>query len=131
MNSLINLVVGDWSHDGHGITDTTLIRSNRNYDDLIKAYKAGCEIVGFELDNICRSYDDGELPVDNAEMLRDAGFDLNTLEGYEGVDEAIYITSEDFTIIYLAICQMGDPKFLYEYVTAYPIHIGGYGLFYD
>ena len=55
----INLIVGDWSGDGHTVTETVTISSNCSVDSIRLAYKEGSEILGFDLsETVCREFED-------------------------------------------------------------------------
>ena len=45
----LNLIVGDWSHDGHGMTDSVGIRCNRTIAEVQKAYDAAVKLTGMDL----------------------------------------------------------------------------------
>jgi len=130
MNRLIRINYGDCSGDGHRITDSSLIRSNRSPEDLSKAYQKGSKIIGFDFkETIARDYEDNHLPEDNAFLLQDFDFDLTVLDSYTEDLDNITLMSEEYVDLYLKICQLGDPDFLYEYTRMSEIDIGGYGLF--
>lgn len=130
MNTMIQIMVGDMSGDGHNITETTSIKSNKSYDDVREAYKKGCEIVGFDLtETVCKEYEDSHLDEDKAIALQNAGFDLTDLQDFDDDLEDINLIAEDFLTLYLNICQIGDPSFQYEYASMRQLKIGGYGLF--
>ena len=40
------LVLGDWSGDGHGISEKVLIESNVSVQEIQEAYKASCKLTG-------------------------------------------------------------------------------------
>lgn len=58
----IELKLGDWSHDGHGITESIYISSNISTLKLKKAYKLGAKILGFDFSEIvARNYEDSKI----------------------------------------------------------------------
>lgn len=65
----IELVVGDWSHDGHCQTDTVVISSNLSKKDIVKAYGLGVQISGVNLEKIASDYEDGYLTAKDAQKL--------------------------------------------------------------
>lgn len=122
---IVQLTVGDWSDDGHGKVDNTLVKSNLNKDDVLKAYKDGCKVCGFDITKYCEDYEDNSVPM---ELIRKVPPKiLDSL--YEETDEEYGATSEDFAQIYLWICKQGNPNFVYKVFVPKEIHIGGYGLF--
>lgn len=60
---MINLVLGDDSGDGHGRTETVTIRSNIDKEEVSKAYKAGVNVTGIDVENdVANDYEDSLLP---------------------------------------------------------------------
>ena len=128
---LVTLTVGDWSNDGHGMTDVVAVESNKNIESILAAYKKGTEIVGFELHEQCRAYEDNSFPMKHYEKLMDLEVDLELEEEAEPDSSSIgLISGDDFAAIYIAICKLGDPEIQMDVVQLRNINIGGYGLFY-
>ena len=69
------------------------------------------------------------LPEDQALILLDHGFDLSGFDSYTEDLDDLTLMGEEYVELYLKICQLGDPDFLYEYTRMSEINIGGYGLF--
>lgn len=44
----IKIEIGDWSGDGHGISEIVEITANRTIDDLKQLYKKSCELTGLQ-----------------------------------------------------------------------------------
>lgn len=124
----ITLTLGDWSHDGHGLTKRITIESSLDVKALIKAYQAGIKTSGVDAYEIACDYEDGSLPEDDYNNLVSLGFDVKNLQG----DDNVYnLTPDGYTAIWLFIAQLGDPKFTFKRLDnhAANINIGGYGLF--
>jgi len=49
------LVVGDWPHDGHGVTEKVLIETNKTIQEVQNAYKASCKLTKISFTGIKRS----------------------------------------------------------------------------
>lgn len=141
----ITLVAGDWSHDGHGMTDNIFIKSNLTHKQIEKAYKAGAKKIGIDLvEDVCEEYEDTRLPEDLFMKLEETGFDVQSLHPYldtkwseeelediRSGQEDVHLYGDKFAEIYLHFCKIGNPDFQYEIVSdsAPRIHIGGYGCF--
>lgn len=136
-----SLVVGDWSGDGHDKTSMTVIRSNLDSKQIMKAYKKASKKLGFSLiDDVAADYEDRTLSRDQLQALVDNGMKLDVL-GYEydikeatecledKDSEGIGIYSEAYRDIFLAIVKMGDESFQWEVSHGDSLNIGGYGLF--
>lgn len=125
----IDLILGDWSGDGHGQSQTVIINSNLRKDELLTAYEAGTKLVGFDLINdVCEEYEDNRMKREYKTKLLDLGFPDFYEDGLE--EDTCYLDQELFAQIFLFICKLGNPSFEHEIVESDSfIHIGGYGLF--
>lgn len=60
----MKLVLGDWSEDGHGISDEVIVHVNYSVTDVQNAYKAACKKTGISFNHnddfteIERDYDE-------------------------------------------------------------------------
>ena len=122
MNNVTNLVIGDWSDDGHGKTATITIKSNLTSKGIEKAFKVGAKKIGVDITSLCEDYEDYGLPDEAIAKLKKAGYEGDEEEGFL---EAGY---ESFAAIYLFTVKIGDPSFEYKEVDGKNINIGGYGL---
>ncbi len=128
----IRLVLGDWSHDGHGQTSEEYINSNLSLKQINAAYKKGTKKIGFDFcDTAACEYEDSTISKENFKALRDAGFD-DELENCDddSEEDGVSIWRDDFTRMYLFIVKLGNPAFTFtEAKDEGTIHVGGYGLF--
>jgi hypothetical protein len=132
----INLIVGDWSHDGHNMTDTVTIHSNLNVKELEAAYKKGAKKIGVDpTKEIAEEYEDNKISKEAYDKLVTHGFDVKDLIDVPDPDESedsydLY-SSEAFSEIWLFVAKTGNPDFEYEMLeeSDNSINIGGYGLF--
>lgn len=127
----INLVVGDWSHDGHSKTETVTILSNLDKKALEKAYKKGSKKVGFDLEtDVCADYEDMSMSEDISEKLKAAGIKPHDYVEEDEAGLSFSYNHEAFATLWLDIARLGNPDLKYE-ITAdnnTTINIGGYGL---
>lgn len=130
---MINLVLGDWSGDGHSKTEIVSILSNLLKNDIEKAYKKGCKKVGFDLTkDVCAEYEDMSASKEVVEALRAVGFKPEDfLEEDDDGDWSFAYNGDAFAELWLRIAQLGNPDFKYEITTHNTpnINIGGYGLY--
>lgn len=142
MEHLVQVVVGDWSNDGHGRTETFFIRSSLNGSELARAHAAGSSIVGFSLkDDVCTGYENSLITKAQLLKLQELGMtyetenrtddeDLITTDYRDReIEPSFYIGREDFFNFYLFIATLGNPEFKYELIKPGKVNIGGYGLF--
>ena len=118
------LIVGDWSHDGHGMTQEFIIESNISIYDLRLAYIAGEEIIGVSFSKFFSNYDQSFMSKDLEEKLSKY-IDLSIFDLDQDLDP------EEYIHIWLQIAKIGRPDFEYKSVdyNIPEMEIGGYGLF--
>jgi len=127
-------MAGDWANDGHGMTQSIIIKSNFTKDQIKEAYKSGTEIIGFDLkSDCCRKYEDDLLTTEQVNKLKSYGIIVEFECEWDGADlsEGFHVIPDEYTEIFLKICRLGDPDFNYEILDTPEVHIGGYGIFYS
>lgn len=149
---LVDLVLGDWSNDGHGLTETITVRCNLTPQQLEDAYNAGVEQLGLDVeDDVARDYEDPFLYFDQWEKLAAKGMTLERLFAHELKgeyasylfddateflkepvdDEGFQIDEQAYVELWLFTASLGDPSLKWEVTEDDSPHvrIGGYGLF--
>lgn len=146
--NFINLVIGDWSGDGHGLTETVMIKTSLTAKQINTAYNAGCDKIGFNLiTSVCRHYDETRLDYDYYKKLKESGFDFRgfgwdkktvawikefesgQLDDSDGNEPELYLNQEQYLAIYLFFIKIGNPDFNCLKIDGSEVRIGGYGLF--
>lgn len=133
----LNLVVGDWSRDGHGMSNKYLYDVNLSKEALAQAFLDGCAKIGItkqeysEKDfgfQFCKRYSDYRVPQSFIDKLVAAG--LDPLE-YFGEWEKEYSGEADmFPVLWLDIAKLGNPDLVYEQcLPDKTYYLGGYGLY--
>lgn len=119
----INLVVGDWSGDGHNITNTVTYECNFDKKTLELLYKRGVEKTGIDITKCCVDYQENSLDEETMAILSRLG-----LIDLDEQDE--YMWTDSFARLYMQIAEIGSEGELeYKEVTNASINIGGYGLY--
>lgn len=132
LKHVINLVVGDWSHDGHGKTQLVTIRSSLSGTEIEEAYKNGVKIIGFDLiECVAANYEDSGIDAEYERKLRAAGVDLDSTveKTYDRTEWSLW--TDSYAELYLFFVKTGNPDFKFEFLNhdESNINIGGYGLF--
>jgi hypothetical protein len=138
----VTLVVGDWSGDGHGQTDTIIIESNLDAKKIMSAYKKGSKKLGFDwINDVGAKYEDNLLPIDKLKKLIEHGLNLEEIFYDWEVEEAqrllkddnskgVQLWSHSYTTAFLFITKLGNKTFEYNFIVDdNRLNIGGYGLF--
>lgn len=79
MNTFI-FEFGDWSGDGHAMTNTKIISSDLTSEEFEEYLDKIYETLGFDLKNICNDYEDNVLPDDLINYLKETNFDFENAE---------------------------------------------------
>jgi hypothetical protein len=135
----IELVVGDWSFDGHEKTARFVIDSSLELTDLLKAYKKGCEKVGFDLSkSVADEYEDSIITEKQLNAIKgDIPFPKVITKWYafekkyNSKKHEYCISLDVFAALWCHVAKRGNPDFSYRFIENKDvINIGGYGLFY-
>lgn len=137
LNNSINLVIGDWSHDGHEISETVTIKSNLTGPEINDAYEAGTKKVGFNLvEGVACDWQDNSITSQTIDSLKRFGFNPDDVFGDYECSELesqgkTSIYRDEFVTMYLFIAGLGNLSFQYEIQENHDntLHIGGYGLY--
>ena len=121
--SFINLVVGDYSGDGHDKRETITIRSNKEADETRYAFEQENETV--QLEQYCSEFEDQEFPT--ALISKYVSTDLYVVDPDEEFSE---MDLDTFAEIWMGMARAGDPELVLSVENIPEIFIGGYGLFY-
>lgn len=128
MKNQIQLILGDWSHDGHGKTETFIITSNLTRREILEAYDEGCDSLNCDLSSeISSEYEDHLLPASQVKKFLEKGFHFDELDFEKS--GSIYLDTELYTELFLFTVKLGNPDFSHDYIELESINIGGYGLF--
>jgi hypothetical protein len=143
---IINLILGDWSHDGHGSSETFTIESNLTYKEVEKALAAGEKLVDVVLDDMAAEYEYPYVDYEDWEKLSAHGLTVKMLCDGDGYDEdwitgevnndirnkeAVRLDEESFLNIFYFLVKKGNPEFQYKLIKddSPTLKLGGYGLF--
>lgn len=135
----INIVLGDWSDDGHGKTDKVLLEVNKTKVEMQNAYKNSCKTLGVSFNHnddftgiepqnpnrlIAVEYDDSRIPLEAFNILKENGFDLDFIN-YSDKD-FIYIGEREFVELLMRFIRFSLPGFEWEYVKDETEYFNGY-----
>lgn len=137
METRVKLLVGDYSGDGHNITQDYYVLTNLSCKQVQSSYKEGTKKIGFNFSNeVCRNYEDGSISKDKWAKLKEFGYVPRSYDGEEFeleenvAGDGFTLDSQTFADIFMFICKLGNPTLEYKFVEEdNSINIGGYGLF--
>ena len=140
------VVMGDWSGDGHNITETAIIKTNLDHKQIVEAMtRAQKELdikpgrghahkQGSERLHLCEDYEDNTISFELAKKLKETiGFEVESDTDDE--DEEIYLYSDAFLDLWIKVLEYGarlnglEPIVEHASKDYQSLLIGGYGLF--
>lgn len=131
--NIVELIVGDWSGDGHRQTCNLLVQTNITAKDIEKAYKEGTKKLGFNfIEEVCCDFEEDTVSGEYLEILKNQ-LDLSKCSNFllEESEDYIVLSIKDYIEIYLAIIRYGDPFCVVFEKKVDVLKIGGYGLFWS
>lgn len=131
MNSY-SLIVGDWSHDGHGQTETYFIDTDASLHDISEAYDAGVTIFGVNIMHEFENYEQCEITEELYTAIQTHLPKLASdwcLEGEYTAETVEGMHPDAYVDLYLAIVKLGNPNISISRAFPKSLSIGGYGLF--
>jgi hypothetical protein len=136
---LIELVVGDWSKDGHNQMDKYVVQvlGVDSAEELESAYNIGCKKVGLgTLQQYCRGYEENDFPVEFIRIIDKlaVGFGfVDAIEFYESASviegELTSLDPDSYVLCYLVLARFGNPDIRFDIQRGSFLHIGGHGLY--
>jgi hypothetical protein len=133
LTHVVNLVIGDPSHDGHNQSDTITILSNLPRKAVENAYKNGAKKIGINIvEDLAEGYEEDTISKEQLEKFTSKGFKIELLEGDRQMledDGVVSLYAELWADLYLFTAKTGDPEFMYEKTDDNNIDIGGYGIY--
>ena len=104
---LIEFIIGDWSGDGHSISEKIIVISSHSLLDVREAYKKGVLQTGIDLFEICNEYEEGTIPKEVIPL-----FDHVEIE--EGYEDEIMPSPKEFFQAILKLIRIGNEEIKFE-----------------
>lgn len=126
MFNMMKLVVGDWSNDGHGMSEFVYFNCNMPEHEVKKAYLEAVAKCGVGLHDprkgedhvaICSEYEERTIPLIYKEQLEKAGVDFSIVGGIEEAGSWCDFSEKAIAQIFLQLVKTVRPDFKYEIVN--------------
>lgn len=147
MSHRFKIHIGDWSKDGHNQSESFVVESTVENEEVQQAFKTAALKIGVISEEmhprfmIADEYEDNGLSNEHAKALTDAGVEIDDLVYNDGTDEEPNYMFEDpqnLAILLMRIAQTElqfEYKFISENIPSFNGYWGGlnmsigYGLF--
>lgn len=138
MTHLYNLVVGDWSLDGHNKRKNFVLMTSLSQEEIERCYEEGTKLLGYDMTkNLCCKYEDVQLTSEAYDAFVAQGYDFHCDSKEQATDLYYFsIFDEDFIELYLfvlgkgaEILGLGDISLFKIQEPEHNFNIGGYGLY--
>ena len=106
-NYLIVFPIGDWSEDGHGKYHVYTISSKKPAAQVRDAHYKSADVVGFDLETICKEYEESTIKLSTVKRLKELGY--GEFEESDTDKKKVYPTSEELVRIWAFILNKVDP----------------------
>lgn len=130
---LVEFPIGDWSGDGHKQCEYYVAVSEKPVEDIREAHFKAPEIVGFEIGDICRPYEDSILERRFYDKLRELGYDFDLFDEDNEKEDGIELDEEGrpglspygVFRIWLFLLNYIDPSLRLEALPIRPLNFFG------
>ena len=114
MNHIFAIVIGDWSDDGHGHSETFHYKSNKVVLDVREAYFAAMKLhEGLSPEDFCSDYEDSIIDAEDMQQILAAFPGLNNEAELD--DDGTYYVGPEFMAAFTAeFIKSGDPELKLE-----------------
>lgn len=102
-----NIPVGDWSGDGHNMCNYYTVESNKPVEEVREIHFKIKEVIGIDLDKVCRDYEDYTIADEEYQILKDLGFEFDSNNFDDDEDNAIVYPS-GFAKIWMFLLMQTD-----------------------
>lgn len=128
----IEFIIGDWSDEGHGKTESFFAISSATQKELHKIYKKAVKEYGIDPEGLCDVYEVSTIPADDFKRIKDQFSEIvEKLYDTEDDDGSQAVDPEFFVNIICAMINryVDDDEFIKRVECfRFPVTVG-YGLF--
>ncbi|PFA76864.1 hypothetical protein [Bacillus cereus] len=127
--TLFKVPVGDWSKDGHNVSENYYVYSNYPLEKMQQAYKDTCKKIGLQMNDsstnytgledgmgtrrgwrcLLTDYEESTISDEAIQILSEHGFDFRSVFKDES-DGTIYFTSKDVFTLFMWFISYSMPK---------------------
>lgn len=126
------LVIGDYSGDGHGVTETVTFKVSHKAKDIKAAYKKAIRKAGISLDScsvrnievVCNEYNNSCISSEQVEKLKSLGIKWDNMESEFNDDGSLFVSPEDLAYIFMEMVRSQLKTFKYKRVK--PVCLNGF-----
>lgn len=138
MVNKFKIVLGDYSCDGHCMTETIYVKSNYNQNEIVEAYNNSKKLTGLSFDNstepnIGVEWENNTIDYNDLEVLKKHGYDLLKERNIDREEDYDIDGGEDFIDIFFNFVKISLSNLEYEIIQDDTPTLSldmGYGLFY-
>lgn len=128
---IVLLVLGDWSNDGHGMSETIPFCTEYTSAEIAGFVEKAEEKLGIKIDDIASEYDEPWVYEGTHKVLvLHNVIGESDLDPFDDTKDRYYLGPREYTQIYLNMAIIGNEgKSVGEVLKLDKLEIGGYGLF--
>jgi hypothetical protein len=128
---IIDFKIGDWSHDGHNMTETLILKSDYDASYINIVIEKANEALGFNIRNLCSDYKESSISAEIMKQIFEyCGNYLYNWEIDSESEDDVDLEVESFADMIVAILNATDPHLCLSILQTESLRGFGYGLFY-
>lgn len=131
--NVFKITLGDWSSDGHAISENFFVSTATDLDVVFKAYEQALkDHPEYDFKEWFHDYEDNTVPEPAASVFlahQEEWSDWGEIHEYDG---NVHVSGENVVHFIMWLIKRADPTIDLEYVPSYKIPTlvqGGYGLY--
>lgn len=97
----IKFVLGDWSHDGHGLYETHFVVSTKPIEHLEKLHQHCKKLFNIDIDSWFENYESRKLTDEQVDALVKAGIDIEFKDYCLVRDDGVYYVEDNVGVLNL------------------------------
>lgn len=105
----INFEVGDWSGDGHGMSEKFLVQSDCPVEQVRDVHFSCLEDYGFDIGDICGEYEECTIKENIIQIIEGMGISVFPI-----IKDEDFLSPEDVVDLWIAILNKIDPALKLE-----------------
>lgn len=122
MKHIFQLIIGDWSQDGHNQTERVIVKANKEPSEIIESYRVIERKSGISLDKntskgcsqILGEYEESNIDPESIKKLKDAGVEIPDGDDEDNEDGSVWMDPERVVQLFMNMAKAHIPDLEYK-----------------
>lgn len=126
-NTVVTIVIGDWSKDGHEVSEEFDFKINCTNEELQQAFLDSIKLTDIDLSNECAEYREYKFSEACVKKLSGMGYDFSKkFDAYDDTGTTYCGQPEGFADLIMWFCKLSLPKLKYSQQRTKKVFFNGY-----